>query len=1082
MKKETKKIVVRSVSLSVMAVLSAALIGGNVAAFRFSDTITSMLSGTGEDFSAATQELKNGDALCQQIAEDSVTLLRNEKVNDKPALPLASSVTTLNVFGYAATDTGFLMKGFGSGSSTISKEKQITFLDAITGKVRDYDIDKSKYTAGDTNTLNSLKEEFGKTLVKYEVNDEILSIYNNFASDKNNKARPNADSFAFGSPLLSQIYNLAEPATSQFTNDIMTRAKEHSDVAVFVIGRDGGENVGEQPKTQKVNGSTVNDRTYLDITKQEEDMLKLLKQYFSTTIVVLNTTNTMHLGFLDDPELGIDACLYVGVTGQSGARAIPNILSGKVNPSGKYTDIVTRSGAVAKQFDPSYNNNEAIGAQIQYIENVYYGYKWYETADKEGYFKANSTTYEDVVMYAFGHGLSYTNFTQSIVSLSYGNNKTLKNNDAIDSLAAGEKITAKVKVTNNGTVEGKDVVQLYYAPPYIKGQIEKSAVNLLGFKKTGMLKPKESQTVEIEFTPYDMASYDCYDDNGNNFKGYELDAGTYAIKLMKNSHDSIANVDLKLNALKKIDKDPITGNVVENQFVGDGKYAGLGTDGAEAGVTQKWLSRADFSGTFPKAKCSGATKMSVVDSAANYLNNASYADADKNFAQGQDAGKYLWSINGNKATMDQLKKGASGLAPDYDLMKTLSDYNSEEWDALLDQMTVAEMKKLIEQGGFNRKATLSVGLRDLYDYDGPAGFNVNSRMGKQGDWTAYPSEALIGCSWNEQLLFLMGRAMGAEAQATGIHGWYAPGVNLHRSNYNARNFEYYSEDAVLSGKLAVQIIAGAKTNGLVCYLKHFACSEEGPNPGGVNTWITEQNLRENYLRPFEIAVKGTEIVLNKETGKSIRVGANAIMTAFNRVGASWAGAHYGMNIAVLRNEWGFNGTLLTDYTSGSVPLGGMNVRQGIRGGNDLWLDPFDTNRSLNVNDATDKYCARISAKNILYTVVDTFNTYNEIVSSGVELDQYQTSLVDKFKNVTSWWQPTLITLDILVFLGFAAWAVCLFVPVKDIVQKLLSKKVKETCTAEETVSEPIAQAQVTEQVQAEAPKAEAEETPHKEDK
>lgn len=1034
---KAKKIILKAVCFVIIIAIAVGLIIGNNIAFANSLVITSFLSNsTGEDFSQAAEELKNGDEICLQIAEDSIVLLRNED----NALPLSEDVTTLNVFGYGATDAGFLMKGVGSGSSTISEKKQITLLDALRGTVRDYDIDESEYTdengVKDEDLLAQLKEEFGETLVKYEVNEEILNIYNNFST---NNARPS-------SPGSSNVYKLDEPDVTLFTNDIMTRAADKSSVALFVISRDGGENVGEIPKTQTVGGKADNSRTYLDISSQEEAMLKLLKIYFDTTIVILNTTNTMHLGFLEDAELGIDACLYVGLTGQSGARAIPEILSGKINPSGKTTDIITLSGDIAKQYDPTYYNNEANNSQIHYVEDIYYGYKWYETADVEGFL-----TYDDVVAYPFGFGLSYTEFSEEIVSVSYvsgDKSGTLDNNSDFDSLDAGAKITVEVRVTNKGDVAGKDIVELYYTPPYTKGGIEKAAVNLLAFAKTGSIEPNDSHTVTLTFTPYDMASYDCYDKNDNKFMGYELENGAYDILLMSDSHTEIERYTLNLAEGKLIDKDPVTQETVSNHFTGSDAYAGLGVDGKEAGVSQNWLSRADFANTYPTARSTGYTQGSVVTSAANYLNDAPYENLDLDYTQGVDSELYLWTLeDGKKASIDQLTGKADGaITPDYKLFETLSDFEAEEWDDLLDQMTVSEMKDLIEIGGFRRQAVESVGLRLLYDNDGPAGFNSNTLGVSSGDWTAYTSEALMGCSWNSQLMFLMGRAMGAEGNATSIHGWYAPGVNLHRSNYTARNFEYYSEDAVLSGNLAVQVIAGAKTNGLNCYLKHFACSEEGPNPRAVNTWLTEQNLRENYLRPFEIAVKGIDVDLSvtDENGKTneqvIHVGANSIMTAFNNVGASWAGSNYSMNVSVLRNEWGFRGTLITDYASTDV-LGQMYVHQGIRCGNDLWLNPSTTgNRSLDLNNKIDVYCARIAAKNILYTVVDTLNTYNTVAKSGAQLDKYQTTLSDSFKNVEGWWQPVLIAFDCVVALALLTWAVFLVVPVKKLIKDAKAKK------------------------------------------
>ncbi|MBR1891447.1 MAG: hypothetical protein IJ811_03015, partial [Clostridia bacterium] len=336
------------------------------------------------------------------------------------------------------------------------------------------------------------------------------------------------------------------------------------------------------------------------------------------------------------------------------------------------------------------------------------------------------------------------------------------------------------------------------------------------------------------------------------------------------------------------------------------------------------------------------------------------------------------------------------------------------------------LKSLVELGGFRTVEVVSVGKPLFTDYDGPAGFNMNSLSGNWGgkapdtsQWTAFPSEDLMGCSWNKSMMLQMGLSMGAEAANTGCNGWYAPGVNLHRSAYNARNYEYYSEDGVLSGYLAANVIKGAKINGLYCYLKHFACSEEGPNPRNVNTWLTEQNLRENYLRPFEIAVK--------------EGGANAIMSAFNRVGAVWSGANYAMLTQILREEWGFKGSVITDWTDGQG-IGGMNSTQGVRAGNDLWLNPYNSLNSGMSMNATDIACAQRSAKNIIYTYVDTYTFAKNFDRS--KLDSTLSFEVDlgslkQTKDPFAWWNVVVFALDFLAVGGFALWAGFLFFPATD---------------------------------------------------
>ena len=761
---KTVRVITKSIFSVLLAVLLVAMIIGTTIAFENSVVVSAFLNGTGTDFSNATEELKSGDALNVQLAEESITLLRNEKVSDgKPALPLREDVTEISLFGYGSTDTGFLMRGVGSGSSTIVDEKKLTLIDGITGKVRDFDIDEKEYTDEngkvDEAKKEQLKKEFGESLTKYAVNQKISEIYAEHAKTTTN-ARGDQSKLVINDSYTNRVvYTLDEPIMEDFTDGIMRKASEASKgVALFVVSRDGGENIGEQPRTQTVGGEKDTSRTYLELSSQEEEMLKYIKKYFDTTIVILNTTNAMHLGFLEDPDLGIDACLYVGLPGQSGTRAIPEILSGKINPSGKMTDIITKSADVAAEFDPTWNNYAA-GKDIIYIEDIYHGYKWYETAAADNFAKAGGAkfVYDDVVMYPFGHGLSYSTFEKKIDSIYYYNgDEKVELNDSLDGVPSlSTPIYVDVKVRNTGDVAGKEVVELYFTPEYKKGGIEKAEINLLAFAKSGLINPKDTHTVTCSFTLYDMASYDAYDRNENKFWGYELEGGKYEIKLMENSHDLIESRAFNLAKGIQIDKDPVTGTAVVNRFTNiddpayNGTYyAGCGVDGKEAGVAQKWLTRSDFAGTFPTGKASSYTDESVVKSAKEYLNDAPYKDVNKTFPEPEGEDLYLWKTADGKApTRDDLDGKGVEIAANYDLFEQLADYNNDKvWNKLLSQMSASEMKTLIEFGGFRRATTESIGLRRMYDNDGPAGFNGESLGDQSGQWTAYTCEALMGCS------------------------------------------------------------------------------------------------------------------------------------------------------------------------------------------------------------------------------------------------------------------------------------------------------------------------------------------------
>ena len=965
----------RLAKIVISTILLIALAVGNMYANSYSKVITSFLCGTGEDFSDAELVLEASDDLCRKIGDESIVLLKNAN----NTLPI-TDLTRVNLFGWGATDEGFLLKGVGSGSSTISTKKQVTLLQA-----------------------------FSEADVDIEYNQDIIDFYNNFGEENGNSLRKNSNLNA------STGYRLDEPSVDEL-KPLIADAQEFSDVAIFVISRCGGENMGDCPAD------------YLDITPEEKATLDLLKESFPTVIVLLNTTNTMHAGFLEDE--GIDAALYVGITGQSASTAIPRILKGITNPSGKLADTMT----YYNEYDPTYVNISK--GSNQYVEDIYFGYKWYETADVEAFFDSvvneYGEGYDGVVQYPFGYGLSYTDFSWEVNSLYYldENNERqaldYTKDISLDDFGPSDRIYLEVVVTNNGDCSGKDVVELYFTPEYIRGEIEKAEINLLDFAKTSVaLAPGESYVTTLSFTPYDMASYDAYDKNNNGSAVYELDEGEYQIKLMTDSHNLkdcennvitfVANEDIIIS------EDPATGEPIENRFTGDGAYLGLQLDGVSLGGAE-YMTRENFFDTFPTSKAPRPS-----GSVLNDANQAYYDDPYESMdapVMGESNGLYLATLNdGSKtpATKNQLngKDLADGqsLVWNYELMKELMNYDSDKWDLLLNQMTADEMVKLVTLGGFHREAIESVGLPHQNDYDGPAGFNTNSLTGQFGgetldteSWTAYPSEALMGCSWNKDLMFELGRSMGAEADKTAINGWYAPGVNLHRNAYLGRNYEYYSEDGVLSGKLAAKVIYGAKTNGLTCYLKHFVASDSGDNPRGTDTWMTEQNLRENVLKPFEIAVK--------------EGGSNGIMSAFNDLGSVWCGANYALLTEILRGEWGFEGVVITDWTDTSN-RGSMSIRQGIRAGNDLWLNPSTTgingNDKINTSNETDMKAARVACKNILYAVVSTEYTAEMYRNMDID-DIYQTSGEIGFKqDVFEWWKPALLAVDAVIVVWLLAW-------------------------------------------------------------
>ena len=982
----------RAICFPIIAFLLIVLIAANVAAGIFAGAITNYFSGgVNIDFNSDSiqQTLQQSDELVRTLAEDSIVLLKNQEDEDgNPALPFDEGETKVNLFGFSAYDPssaasfdGFLMKGIGSGSSTISESKAITLQDALTENGIEY-------------------------------NTDLEAIYDDFEVGRGSGA--------------DNAYWLDEP---DITDAQFDAAQEYSDIAIVVFSRLGGENIGEQPHSQ-TQGAVNENKTYLQITDPEQELLDNVTERFGKVIVLLNTSNAMHCGFLDDE--GVDAAMYVGLTGQSGAIAIGEILKGEtlkgepISPSGKLSDLYSYDPSN----DPAFNNTESAqsgdsGVNIQYSEGLYYGYRWYETADAEGYFEAQGSSYEEQVQFPFGFGLSYTEFEWDLLSVEIGEEEVaLGSAGSLTDSNKNTEITVTVLVTNTGDTAGKDVVQLYYTPEYIEGEIEKAEVNLLDFDKTVALEPGQSEELTLTFTAYDMASFDDYDANDNGRSTYELDAGTYTISLRTDSHtlkmngaDQMTNatVDFTIDEDIVFSEDPVTGEAIETRFTGETAYAGVPIDGSTAGVTQEYLSRADFAGTFPDEQAPLPTEAAEANRIAAEWYDPSY-DTDTAPTQGVD--------NGENALMVTYTDEEGSLQYDYDLFATLSDYDAEEWDTLLDQIEVSELVNLVHNSGFFNPAIESVGKQQQADFDGPAGFNTNSLSGDWGGstvtdtWTAYPCECLLGCSWNKDLMLQMGLSMGVEANATGINGWYAPGINLHRTNYTSRNYEYYSEDPILSGNLAANVIHGAKINGLYCYMKHFVVSESGPNGRDWNTWLPEQVLREIYLKPFEISVK--------------EGGSNAVMSSFNNLGSIWTGANHALLTDILRTEWGFKGTVVTDWSMGGEP-GTMNTRQGIRAGNDIWLNPmgFTLGGGLDTSDPTDIACARRAAHNVLYTLVDTIY-YNRTFDHD-SLDTIFNANVGVADRAESfaWWIILLVVIDVAAVAGLVVWTVFLVKPKKE---------------------------------------------------
>ena len=960
----------KQIVLTVVAVLLLGIfIAGNIILQWQAPLLHGFFGGYG-DASNTSNEITGeatdyADQVVQDVAEDGIVLLKN----DDDYLPFAAS-DKVNLFGWGATDAGFLLVGGGSGGTNITAEKPKRV---------------------------TLTEAFKKN--GFEYNEDLTAAYEQFSTF-------DADYRSGGSTGANVVDSLKNPPASFYTGELMSSAKNYSEKAVVVLSRWGAENGGGSEL--KSIGKYTNG-SFLRLTDEEKAMFNALKENGFTVTVLLNTTNPLELKFLEEYD-NIKACLYVGIPGQSGAMAIPNLLYGskldadeneiEISPSGRLNDTFAYNW---QTFSSTYNNVGMTG-NIAYREGIFMGYKWYETAAAAG---LSGYDYSKVVQFPFGYGLSYTSFEQTIKSFEL-DGKRVSDGDEISETGT---YTVTVHVKNTGDRAGKDVVQLYFTPEYIEGGIEKASINLLAFGKTKLLEAGDEEDVKLTFTSYDLASYDDYDKNKNSFTGYEIDKGQCDIKLMQNAHTPFNGQQISLHSTNGImfENDPVTGTKVENLFTGDTAYANMpidGSKGVNGGVT--YLSRADHFANYETATATVGGKNSAADAAKSYAYTGYEKQEIKDeVAQYKYGDTPIYAImaldeNGTPATLAQLNGDEK---VELVTQKWLFDFlfsddeemNEETWNELLNQLTKNEIKDLIGMSGFKTIALESIGKPRNTDKDGPAGFNNNVvDANTMTAFPIFPAETLSGCSWNTDLMYNIGRAQGLIGTSMGVQGWYAPGVNLHRSPYNSRNYEYYSEDGRLSGYMAAATIKGAKDENVYCYLKHFALAESGQNSNEWYEWTTEQNLRENYCKPFEIAVK---------VG-----GANAMMSAFNCVGAVWAGYNHALLTTMLREEWGFKGSVITDWGQPYM----NDYGRAMKAGNNMWLSNSNSSADIKFDGAGEEYAARQSAKGILYTYLDTLYT------SGQES---QTATAAPFSPLfVSLWA----IIDIVLLLGIGACALFFF--------------------------------------------------------
>ncbi len=808
--------------------------------------------------------------------------------------------------------------------------------------------------SGSVDTKSAVTARAGLENAGFQVNDQVFAAIAAYAKE-NRRGHIEMDNPGASS------YNIGELPVGQYEAQSASFA-QFPDAAIVYIGRPGGEGGDLTQHMTGSDGNAVAGQHQLELNKDEKDLIALAKASFHTVVVVVNASTTIEMGQLqDDP--GIDAILLAGSPGATGFNALGRILSGDVNPSGRTTDLWSADftadptfpnfgGFVYNNIKASYpvstveksTSNATVTSDapfVNYAEGIYVGYRYYETAAAEGFID-----YRHAVVYPFGYGLSYTDFAWKVVSTTAGK---------VDGT-----VSVKVEVTNTGRAAGKDVVELYYTAPYTRGGIEKSEVVLGGFAKTGLLEPGASESVTIDLAVEDMASYD-YKDN----KAYVLAAGDYTISLRTDSHTVAPGTD---PITYTVDSDVVYSgdnhratdlSKVTNQF--DDVSAQFSDSPKEGKVLS--MSRADFAGTFPKAP---TPDLYVASDAVV----AGFAAWDTKAAAAAFTGEMPTTDAGSNETLVDLR----GLPKD-----------DPKWDTLLDSLTVDEMTGMLLNGAYQTPAIKSIAKPQTLEPDGPAGFSsfINSSI----NGVAYPSQVLIAQTWDVDLGAAMGRMLGNEALQKGINGWYAPATNLHRSPFAGRNFEYYSEDPLLSGAMLTSVADGAAEKGVYTMLKHFALNEQETNRvnNGIATWATEQTIRELYLKPFEAAVKKITMkvkYLSDASGtiSETTIGAGGIMSSFNRIGATWTGGSSALMTRVLRQEWGFKGFAISDFNL--YPY--MNPNQSISAGTDLTLT-FQPSKSF--NDTTSAKAVtdiRDATHNILFTVANS-NAMNGI-APGATVD------------------------------------------------------------------------------------------------
>ncbi len=876
------------------------------------------------DYESEEDLVNNDMAVCRQVEAEGAALL----LNKNNALPLAADAK-MSLFSQSASDPVFT----GTGSAFMATG------DAV-----------SLYAA--------LQDSFAPGCV----NQELWKFYKTSGYKRVNAA------LSGGSP---DQYRINEVPWEKYPEALKATFPQYGDAAIVVLSRSSGEGA-DLPNSLEALRDYMTDGDYLRLCAEERALLDNLMQLkqdgvFKKVIVILNSSSTLQLDFIDDYD--IDALLWVGNLGLNGIPAVADILAGKVNPSGRIVDTFQKDNHAAPAMQ-NYNaypytnaaelglaaaqNNTAAGIDkcnqnyVVYQEGIYVGYRYFETRYEDyvlGRGNAGDYDYDKLVAFPFGSGLSYTTFDYSDFKIT----------------DQGSTILAEVDVTNTGGVDGKHTVQIYFQSPYtqydIDNGVEKAAVELCGFDKKEIAAGK-TEHFAIEIRKDDLTSYDS-----TLAKTYIMDAGDYYFTVASDAHNAVNNIlmakgadtsrmsgtgDAALTAAWTLDKldtttyavSAYTGNAITNLFEDAdlNKYAGA------EGQTVTYLSRNDWQGTFPTTQSLRVTDAMWADGLTH--------NAEERTAIVEKMKALYWQ----GATLPENGTGGTLKAIDFVEMP----YEDTAWDKLVSQISYGDMLDTIYNGAFNTHALPAINLPATMEADGPTGYTKSLMGGASG--MAFTSEDVIASSYSRDLAYLVGNCMAEDmlhsnqnSDSTSVAGIYAPGLNIHRSQYLGRHNEYYSEDGWLSGEIAAAQVQGIRSKGVLAFAKHFALNDQEQGRYGISVWANEQSIREVYLEAFEGAIRG---------------GAMNVMTSFNRIGVVWSGSHYGLMTGILRDEWGMEGAAITDM---SINAKWMDYRMGLLAGQDIWCGQKGSMGTLDgsENDPAIASAVHKAMKNIVYSVTRT---------------------------------------------------------------------------------------------------------------